>query len=308
MQAKSFLLWAVLAALWGSSFLAIGVAVESYSPALLVLGRMAIGAFILAIVLYVGGGSFSLGARGWAIAVVVGLSGNVLPFLLISYAEQQVDTGLAALIMGIAPIITLALAPLMHHEEHLSVTKVFGGIAGFLGVAILVAPGVSQGAVGALLPQAALVGAAFCYASTALFSRKYPHNDPLQMAAASVLTGLIFMGGFVVLSGEAVDMPNLLDPASLAVIYLGVGPTALAALIYFYLIPRIGAARLQQVNYVVPVLGTLLGIALLGEEPVWTTWLALPLIMCGVYLVTRKDRRKTGLSDPAEETVVQGAK
>ncbi len=304
MHARDFLLWGLLAGLWGSSFLAIGVAVESYSPETLVFGRMAIGAIILAVVLLIRGSGLSLGVRGWVIAAVVGFSGNVLPFLLISYAEQEVDTGLAALIMGIAPIVTLAAAPLVHHEESLGLSKILGAVAGFGGVLLLVVPDIAPGNLGSLLPQVALVCAALCYSFTALFSRRFPHSDPIQMAAASVLAGALGMGGYLLIFFEPQTVPELLDVSSLAVVYLGLGPTALAALIYFYLIPRIGAARLSQVNYVVPVVGTLLGIFFLGEHPVWTTWLALPMILTGVYLVTRKERRIAGhgvdASQPAE--------
>ncbi|MEP2706276.1 MAG: EamA family transporter [Roseibium sp.] len=299
MNAKEFLLWALLATLWGSSFLAISIAVHDYDPAILVAGRMVIGAVVLTAVLFISGRNLRLGARGWAIAAVVGASGNVLPFLLISFAEQTVNSGLAALIMGIAPIVTLALAPLIHHEETLGKTKILGAIAGFAGVIVLVGPDAAQGMSAELVPQLALVLAALCYAFTALFSRRFPFPNPMQMAAGSVLVGAL---GMMAVSGAELftgDRPDPTSPGSLAIIYLGLGPTALAALIYFYLIPRIGATRLQQVNYVVPVIGTVLGIAILGERPEWTTWAALPLILLGVYLVSKKEAKPVTREAPA---------
>ncbi|MEP5624990.1 MAG: DMT family transporter, partial [Hyphomicrobiales bacterium] len=287
--AKEFLLWALLATLWGSSFLAISIGVHDYDPIALVAGRMVIGAAVLTAVLLLSGGNLRLGVRGWAIASIVGLSGNVAPFLLISFAEQTVNSSLAALIMGIAPIVTLALAPLIHHDETLSRPKVLGALAGFCGVIVLVGSDAAQGVTADLIPQLALVMAALCYAFTALFSRRFPFSNPMQMAAASVLIGAM---GMLAVSGAELFVgviPDLTSPGALAIIYLGVGPTALAALIYFYLIPRIGATRLQQVNYVVPVIGTVLGITVLSEQPEWTTWAALPLILLGVYLVSKKE-------------------
>jgi hypothetical protein len=180
MQARNFLLWSVLAALWGSSFLAIGVAVKDIDPAPLVFARMAIAAPVLGCVLLLRGGGLNLGARGWIIAAIAGVSGNVLPFLLISYAEQEVNTGLAALIMGIAPIITLVAAPLVHFEESLTRLKVFGALAGFGGVAVLAAPDLSAGRIGGLLPELCLVAAACCYAFTALFSGDFPFLIPCK--------------------------------------------------------------------------------------------------------------------------------
>ena len=285
MNAKETALWLCLAWLWGSSFLAIGIAVETFSPVDVVAGRMGIGAAFLILILLLGKGSLRMGWRAWLIATVVGLSGNVLPFLLISFAEQRVDSGLAALIMGIAPVVTLVIAPLVHHEETLGRRKIVGALIGFCGIGVLVGPNAFEDMGYETLAQIALLGAAFCYAFTALFSRRFPHEKPMQTAAASVLIGAVVIG---IISITNWQEQTASASSLLAIVYLGIGPTALAAAIYFYLIPRIGAGRLQQVNYVVPVLGTLLGIFVLHEQPTLNTWIAIPFILAAVYIVTRK--------------------
>lgn len=288
MTTKDALLWLCLACLWGTSFLAIGVAVETVSPVDVVTGRMAIGsALLLAIAIY-RRGSLAMSRRAWVLAAVVGISGNVLPFLLIGFAEQRVDSGLAALIMGIAPVVTLVCAPFIHPDEPLTRTKLAGAAVGFAGIVILVGPGALGGMEAETLAQIALLAAALSYSFTALFSRRYPYDDPLQMAAASVLVGTLLIGSASWLNWQPGAGENMTGLSIFAVGYLGVGPTALAAAIYFYLIPRIGAGRLQQVNYVVPVLGTLLGIFLLGERPQINTWIAIPFVLSAVYIVTRK--------------------
>ena len=177
MNAKETAIWLCLAWLWGSSFLAIGIAVETVSPVDVVAGRMGIGAAFLILILLLGKGSLRMGWRAWLIATVVGLSGNVLPFLLISFAEQRVDSGLAALIMGIAPVVTLVIAPLVHHEETLGRRKIVGALIGFCGIGVLVGPNAFEDMGYETLAQIALLGAAFCYAFTALFSRRFPHEN-----------------------------------------------------------------------------------------------------------------------------------
>lgn len=286
MNAKSFGLWCLLAWLWGSSFLAIGIGVETLDPFSLVAGRMVIGAVLLGCILFVKGGNLRLGVRGWMIAIILGASGNVVPFLLISFAEQTVDSGVAALIMGVAPVVTLTIAPLIHVEETLGSTKIIGAAIGFAGIIILVGPETINGLGGTLIPQIALVCAALCYSFTALFSRRFSHSDPIQMATASVLVGAISIS---IIAGLRVVETGLVAPSfrsSLATVYLGIGPTAMAALIYFWLIPRIGAGRLQQVNYVVPVMGTILGIMFLGEQPSWNALVAIPMITVAVCIVS----------------------
>lgn len=281
-------LWALLALLWGSSFLAIGVGVETLSPALLVAGRMVIGAGILVVGLYLLGRNLRMGRRGWVIAFVAGMTGNVAPFLLISYAGQTVDSGLAALIMGVAPIATVTLAPLVHPDETLGYLKIIGAAIGFSGLLLLFGPHVLGGLGAQLVPQLALLIAALSYASTSLFSRRFPHSDPMQMAAASVLVGAIVICGYVLAQGGDLTFATMSTNSFIAMIYLGVGPTALAAVAYFYLLPRIGAGRLQQVNYAVPVIGVLLGVVLLHERPEWNVWAAMPVILLAVFFVTRK--------------------
>lgn len=281
-------LWSVLAFLWGSSFLAIGVGVETISPALLVAGRMVIGAGVLVALLLLMGRGLRMGLRGWGIAFVAGMTGNVAPFILISYAGQTVDSGLSALIMGVAPIATITLAPFVHPDETLGKLKVIGALIGFAGLLVLFGPHVLGGLGAQLVPQLALLIAALCYASTALFSRRFPHDDPMQMAAASVFVGAIVICGYVVAQGADISMAAMSTESLIALVYLGLGPTALAAVAYFYLLPRIGAGRLQQVNYAVPVIGVLLGVLLLNERPEWNVWAAMPVILLAVFFVTRK--------------------
>ncbi|WP_428671461.1 DMT family transporter [Roseibium sp.] len=297
MSAKEFGLWVLLTLLWGCSYVAIDIGLEAFDPFTLVSGRMIIGALMLVIVVFLVDGSLRLSWRGWAIATTVGLTGNVFPFLLISFAEQHVNSGLAALLMGVAPIVTLAVAPLIHTDETLGPLKVLGAAAGFGGVLVLVGPEALSGLTGDLVPKLALVLAALCYAFTTLFARRFAWPNARQMAAASVLVGALAIASVTAFKLSSHGLPGFALPSVLALAYLGVGSTGLAAILYFHLVPRIGATRMQQTNYVIPVLGTLLGIAVLGEEPDWNTWLAIPLILLGVYLVSRKQRQRVGRSN-----------
>jgi len=237
--------------------------------------------------LYLRGNSLKLGRRGWIIAAIAGTSGNVLPFILISAAEQQVDSGLAALIMGISPIVAVLVAPLIHPDEKLGPRQIIGAVLGFGGVIAIVGPEAFKGFGGNVVPQIALIAAALSYSFTALFSRRFAYSDPLQIAGASVLVAAILSDviAFASLGGSELTMPS--QNAMLSVLYLGAGPTALAALVFYTLIPKIGAGAVQQVNYVVPVLGVVLGILVLGEQPGWNVLLALVLTATAVFLVTR---------------------
>jgi drug/metabolite transporter (DMT)-like permease len=299
MVGRQWLLWCSLATLWGSSFLAIRIAVHAVDPILVVAWRMGIGALALMFFLWAFSTPLRLGQRGWAIAFVVGISGNVAPFLLISYAEMQVESGLAALIMAIAPVITLVAAPSIHPDEQLTSSKMTGGIVGLIGVLFLVGPAVLLNIGNALMPQIALLAAACCYSFTALFSRRFSHPQPLHMAAGSVIIGAGIMVLLVILSGSGASLPMGDWGAVVAILYLGLGPTALAAAIYFTLLPQVGASRLQQVNFAVPAIGVILGVIVLGEVLTWNVWIALPTIMLAVWLVSRPAKREAVPTSPS---------
>lgn len=291
MRSTELALFLFLAFLWGSAFIAISIGVESMTPAELVAGRMLLGGAVITLTVLALGKSLNMGSRAWGISLVTGLSGNVLPFWLISYAGKHVDTGLSALIMGIAPIVTICLAPLLLNDETLTKAKGIGALVGFAGLTILFGPSVLLGLGAELLPQIALLGAALCYAGTTIFTRRFPHSDPMQIAAGSVLLGALVMSGVVLLGNGGLNIPEVSSRSFWALVYLGIGPTAVAAMIFFYLVPKIGAGRLQQVNNLVPLVGVGLGIVVMGETPSWNLWLSLPIIMLAVFLVTRRRAR-----------------
>ena len=284
---KNVLLWTLLALTWSSSYLAIKLGVETIPPLSLVALRMVIGTTIILIILRFKSLSLPTDIKSWMVLFVSGIMGSIVPFSLISFGEQHVDSGLAALLMGIAPVITVLLAPLVHRDEKLTLPAVLGITIGMAGLIVLVGPGALKGFGLHIAGQIAILGAALCYAFTTLYVRKYACLPALVMAAGSMLIGTIV----IVTSAIIIENPlqaSLPSTRSLvAVIYLGLFPTALATLIYFYLVPRLGAARMSQVNFVVPVAGSFLGILFLGETFTSGALIALLMILIAVYLVSR---------------------
>ena len=289
---KNMLLWITLALIWSSSYLAIKVGILSIPPLTLVAIRMIIGTSVLLVVLRLWSLTLPTDLQSWVILLVSGLMGNIVPFSLISYGEIHIDSGLAALLMGIAPVVTVLLAPLIHPDEGLSPKIIAGITIGFLGLIVLIGPDALHGLGKHVTGQLAVFGAALCYAFTTLFARKYAKLPALVMATGSMLigTGIIVVTAFI---AEAPLQDGLiLDRSMLAAIYLGLFPTALATLIYFYLVPKIGAARMSQVNFVVPVVGALIGVIFLHEAISPNMIVALLLILFAVFLVTYRGVKK----------------
>ena len=281
----NILLWLCLASIWGSSYLAIKIGITDIDPFYLVLIRMILAALVLLLFQAKALLTNPLPERAVWVALVAGLSGNVIPFCLISFGELHVDSGLAALLMAIAPVASVALAPLVHEEEILTPRILLGVAVAVTGMVVLIGPAV-LGEIGHhFWGQMAILAAALCYAFTTLFVRRYSIYPALQMTTLSVVTGTIALFPIALVFGDVMTLLTAQRDALAAAIYLGLIPTALATAIYFFLMPRIGAARMSLVNFAVPIIGILLGAILLGEQPETSTLLALPILLLGIILV-----------------------
>jgi len=292
---KDYALLLLLATLWSTSFVFIKVGVESVGPMTLTSARLGIAAVILYVGLRIGGHRLPRDGRSWAVFAFIGLVGNVLPFSLISWGELHIDSGLAAVLMGIMPVATAMLAHIFIREEPFTLRIGLGIALGFGSVAALLGPEALAGLTAPLLAQLAVLLSAVCYGASATFIRYFskPENWP-SLASGAMFAAFTFSLPLTMI----LETPWTLQPepqAIMAMLYLGIGSTAVANLIFFYLIPRLGANRSAQVNYFIPVLGAFWGVIFLGEQLSMRLLLALSLILIAVAVVkpTNKDAEPT---------------
>ena len=284
-------LWIILALMWSSSFAAIKVGIETIDSMPLVAGRMIIGAAVMLTVLKLRGMSLAWGRKAWSDYLFTGLVGGVIPFLLITSGEHHVDSGLAAILMGISPVSTVLLAHYVLNDEYMTPKSLIGVGLGVSGVALLVGPDALSELGNHVIGQVSILIAAICYSTSTIYIKRKSTRPAMEMAAGSMLVGAVCIAVATLVIGQParIEMPSA--QSLIAVIYLGIFPTALATLFYFYLVPRLGANRMSQVNFVVPIAGALIGVVLMGEALTPSTIAALAVIMVAIYLVSAK--RKT---------------
>ncbi|RIK28041.1 MAG: EamA family transporter [Chloroflexi bacterium] len=279
----------LLGAIWGASYLLIKIGGESIPTVTFVMGRTGLAAVTLFLIALLRREKLpSWRAPVWRWLWVMGLLNSVIPYTLITWGETRVSSGLAAILVGAMPIFTVLLAHRLTHDEKITPLKALGIAAGFVGVVILFLPDVLEGATFTLMGGAAILLAAASYALATIQARKhlkgYPHATVSlgQMLTASALlipASLLF------------DQPWTLQPTTaslVALAFLAVVGTALAYLMYYWLIEHVGATRTSLVTYISPVIAIFLGAAILNESLHWTTFAGLSLIVAGVGLVTRK--------------------
>ena len=287
---RHLLLLVFLATLWSSSFAAIKIAVGTIPPLTLAAGRIVLAAVVLYAFIALKGQRLPRSGRMWTLFFLIGILGNGLPFTLIAWGEQRIDSGLAAILMAVMPLATLLLTHAFTEDERLTAPKAIGVAIGFAGVVLLVGPEAFGGLGGTVWRQLAVAGGAVCYAVAATIARSLPPSPPAVRSAAVMMCAAVQMIPFVVL----VDAPWTLSPSLdsvAAVVYLGLLPTALATIIFFQLISARGATFVALNNYLIPALGVIWGAAVLGERISLPAVGALAVILVGIGITNLRRRR-----------------
>ncbi|HVK19780.1 MAG TPA: DMT family transporter [Actinokineospora sp.] len=268
MSRTNLMLFFLLAAIWGSSYTFIKVAVGGLTPAQLVLIRVLLGAAVLYSVLRFTGGRLPRVPAVWGHISVTAILGMVAPFLLLAWGEQRTTAAMAGVLIAATPLLTLAASTVALNTERATWRKIVGFVIGFVGVVIVIKPW--DGETGSLPGQFAVLGAAACYAAQTVYVRKMLSQKgipPLVSSTTQVIAASVLQAAITPFF--AWQTPDLRVSVVLSIVLLGVVGTGLAYLIYFRLITDAGAATASSVNYLVPITAVAIGVALLGEPITW---------------------------------------
>lgn len=277
----------ILGAVWGASFLFIGVAVPEFGPLRLMFMRVLIAGLILLVVARVTQRQTSLREtlrlrENWRKYLIVGLLNSALPFTLIAFSELRLTVSLAAILNSTTPLFT-ALVAAVWGSEQLTGRKVMGVLLGVAGVAVLVGGAPLALDRGILVAVLASLLAAFSYGVATVYAAK--HISGLPAAYAST-TQLLAAAVWLVVPA-AVAAPIRPSPTAVgALAALILVSTTFAYLLYFFLLKNVGPTRTASVTFLVPVFGSLWAILFLHESFSPGMLLGLAIILVSVGLVT----------------------
>ena len=277
-----------LVALWGTSFMITAISVKTIDPVSIVFYRLALGALVLSLVVYARGQAIPSEWRVWGGFLVMAIAGNALPFFLISWGQQTIDSGVAGMIMAIMPLLTMVFAHYFVEGENLNRYKLIGFALGITGVILLLGP-VFEGGGRAFWSGLAIFTAASCYAVNSILIKRLPRFNPMVGAC-----GVLIMASLLMLPIWLVLAPvndNISQDSMAAVIWLGIGPTGIATIILFSVIDRAGPTFLSTINYLIPVVAFLCGAWLLSEPVSWQHFVALFTILSGIGLTRFRTRQ-----------------
>jgi drug/metabolite transporter (DMT)-like permease len=287
---SDWMLLLALVVMWGSSFMFNRVAVATLPPWTIVAGRIGLAAIVLTAIVYAMGKRLPALGRTWAPFVIIAVIGNAVPFYLITWGQQVVESALAGILMAIMPLATLVLAHFLIAGEHLTRQRATGFAIGFAGIVLLMGPAALAGVGGdavRIVSQLAVLGGALCYALQSVLTRLIVRGDILVSAAGTLIVATVLVLPVTLW----LDRPWTLSPdvaSAASVVWLGIGPTALATVLYFMLIRSAGPTFMSLVNYLSPGVALVLGLLVMGETPRVTAYFGLALILAGIAWTQRR--------------------
>lgn len=283
-SARRVIYMLLLTMLWSPSFLFIKLAVQELPPLMVVTLRISIAASILLVILYAKGGRLPMTARFWLHSAVTVFFAAVAPFYLFSYAEQTIESALAAILNGTSPMFTAILVQFFLPSDRLTTQKSIGIALSAGGLMLLFAPNIVQGMEGTTAGVCAGAAAAFCYAVGHIYAKKFVSAEkPFVAPTAQFLVAALAL----IPVSLFVETPWVLPFPSLSAIggVLGLAclGTVSAFIIYYRLLEYSGPTAVSAVACYFPVGGMILGVVFLDET--FTLWgmVASAMILVGLF-------------------------
>jgi drug/metabolite transporter (DMT)-like permease len=299
-KAKHWLVFILLGSIWSSSFLWIKIAVQEVGPITLVAFRVLFGFLFGVVVILFQRPKLPTGWREWFPLLLLGITNVAIPFFLISWGEQAIDSGVAAILDATVPLFTIVIAHLWLHDDKITFHKTLGLLVGFAGVVVLMSKDIGASA-SPLLGQGAVVLASMFYAGSSVYARKTTED----MAGILRSVGPLLSSTAVMwLATSAVERPFRMPHLPItwiALLWLGILGSGFAFILSYYLIHEIGPTRTTMVTYLFPLGGVILGATFLGEQLSWQVLVGGGLIVASLAVANYRPRQSEAVEVATSE-------
>ena len=294
MQHAKLLDWLGLLALvimFGSAFMFIKIAIQEFTPTIVTAGRIIIGALALLLFAVIKRESFKSLWEHWLILIALAFFGNCLPFYLISWGQKSVDSSVAGILMAVMPLTTILLAHFFVKGEHLTANRIIGFLLGFIGIIVLLGPAALaklESGANVFISMLAILGGAVSYAVNTIIAKYLPSKSLLAISTVVLLIASVMMLPML-FSNDFGWAAKIISFEFFSLVLLGLFPTAIATLLYFAIIARIGPSFLSQINYLIPVWAVFMGVLFLNEKVGLGAYIALAIILIGIAIAQRRN-------------------
>lgn len=256
----------------------IKIVIQEMGPFTLVAFRVLFGLLSVLAVIFIQRVQWPNGFKTWYPLLLLGITNVAVPFFLISWGEQTIDSAVASILDATVPLFTILIAHFLLDDDKITRPKVLGLLLGFAGVVVLMSKDIGYSS-GSVLGQAAVILASVFYAGSAVYARKTTENTPgILRSSGALISATVVMWLASILVEGPVEIPRLAI-SWFALLWLGILGSGLAFVMLYYLIHEIGPTRTTMVTYLFPLGGVILGVTFLQEQLTWQ------LITGGILIV-----------------------
>jgi drug/metabolite transporter (DMT)-like permease len=243
------------------------------------------------VVIFIGRVKWPRGLKSWRPLLLLGITNVAIPFFLISWGEQSIDSGVAAVLDATVPIFTILIAHYLLEDDKITLPKMVGLLIGFAGVVVLMSKDLLHASTNSLLGQAAVILASVFYAVNSVYIRKTTEDMPgIVRSTGPLLSASAIMWLATFLFERPVEMPQL-GITWIGLLWLGVLGSGLAFTMAFYLIHEIGPTRTTMVTYLFPLGGVTLGVLFLNEQLTWQLITGAILLVLSLVVANQEPKR-----------------
>jgi len=300
LKAKHWFIFILTGAIFSSSFMWIKIALREVGPDLLVAFRTLFGLLFCVAVIFIQRVKLPRSFKEWKPLFWLGVLNIAIPFFLIAWGEQSIDSSVAAILDSTVPLFTIVMAHFLLSDDKMTISKIAGLLVGFAGVFVLVSKDIGD-STSSILGQAAVIIASGFYAASAVYVRRTTQNTPAILRSA----GPLFSGSVIMwLAAFAFESPLRLPSLGItwvALIFLGTIGSGFAFVMVFYLIHEIGPTRTSMITYIFPLGGVILGVVFLHEQLTWQLIAGGLLIVASLFVANRQPDKITGVSEVETE-------
>ena len=285
-----YALLTILALIWSSAFFNIKIATYSYGPVTIAFLRTFFGAIPVIGLCLVKKIKIEAFSKDWYWFAIIGIINLVLPFFLIAYGVQKVQSNLAAILMASTPLSATVLAHLFTKNEKINLIKILGVLVGFSGIVFLFSDNILINENNFTYALLILVGSTF-YVIGGLLTLKVSDKKNENVTASILIWGTLFLIPITAFTVKPWNLNPSTD-STISLVYLGVVATGLAWLLRFKILKNNGLVFQSQVAYLIPIFGIILGYIFLKELITPKVLVAVAAVIIGIYLVKKSNSKK----------------
>jgi len=289
-KSLDYFLLTILSLLWASAFFNIKIATYSYGPLTIAFLRIFFGVIPVVLLCRLKKIKIEAFSKDWHWFAAIGVINLVIPFFLIAYGVQKVQSNLAAILMASTPLTAAALAHFFTKNEKINSIKILGVLVGFSGIVFLFSDNVLINENNIFSAFLILFGSCF-YVVGGLLTLKISNKENENVTASILIWGALVLLPITLFFEQPWNLSPRLD-STLALIYLGIFSTGIAWLLRFYILKHNGLVFQAQVAYLIPIFGVILGFLILDEPITSKVIISLIAVIVGIYIVKKGSKIK----------------